>query len=143
MLEIGQVVGNYRVVRKLDEGGMGAVFEGVHDQIDRRVAIKVLHADLSKDEQIVRRFANEARAVNIIRHPGIVEISDFGELPGGLPYIVMEFLDGESLERRLRRRGRLSVEETAFIGYQVASALCAAHGKGIIHRDMKPDEVVV
>ena len=143
MLEIGQTVGNYRIVRKIDEGGMGAVYEGVHDQIDRHVAIKVLHADLLQDSQFVRRLANEARAVNIIKHPGIVEISDFGQIPGGSPYIVMEFLDGESLERRLRRRGKLTSEETALIGYQVASALTAAHAKGIIHRDMKPDNVML
>jgi serine/threonine protein kinase len=143
MLEIGQTVGNYRIVRKIDEGGMGAVYEGVHDQIDRHVAIKVLHSDLSQDSQFVRRLANEARAVNIIKHPGIVEISDFGQIPGGSPYIVMEFLDGESLDRRLRRRGKLTAEETALIGYQVASALTAAHTKGIIHRDMKPDNVML
>src|SRR5437763_1526254 len=104
MVEPGQVIGVYRIVRKLGEGGMGAVFEGVHDAIERHVAIKVLHPEYAQRSEFIARFFNEARAVNRIDHPGLVQISDFGQLPDKTAYIVMEYLKGDSLGARLKQR---------------------------------------
>lgn len=144
MLDIGQVIGSYRILRKLGEGGMGAVFEASHDEIARRAAIKVLHPQFALDPQVAQRFLNEAKAVNQIDHPGIVSIYDVGRLPDGAAYIVMEFLRGETLTARAARRGgRLSVSEALHILRQVASALSAAHQVGIVHRDLKPDNIMI
>jgi serine/threonine protein kinase len=144
MLEIGQVIGCYRILRKLGEGGMGAVFEASHDEIARRTAIKVLHPQFAQDPQVAQRFLNEAKAVNQIDHPGIVSIYDVGRLPDGTSFIVMEFLKGETLTARADRRGgRLSVAEALHVLRQVASALSAAHQAGIVHRDLKPDNIMI
>jgi len=143
-LSPGQLVGNYQVVRKLGEGGMGAVYEALHLTISRRVAIKILHAHLAQQPQFASRFVNEARSVNIIPDPGLVQISDFGHLENGAPYIVMEFLQGETLKKRIDRcGGRLSTEETLRFGGQIAASLAAAHQAGIVHRDLKPDNVMI
>ena len=120
---------------------MGAVYLGEHAMLSRPAAIKILLPALSQNREMVGRFFNEARAATAIRHPGIVEIYDFGFLPDGAAYIAMEMLDGESLASRLRRVGRLPVGATIEIGRQVAAALHAAHSKGITHRDLKPDNV--
>src|SRR5438105_3219147 len=90
-------IGPYRIIGKLGEGGMGEVFEALHNTLGRRVAIKVLHPEYSQKPDVVRRFFNEARAVNQIEHPGIIQVHDFGELPDQTAYIIMEFLRGESL----------------------------------------------
>ena len=129
-------IGNYRVVRKLGEGGMGAVYEAVHEQIGRRAAIKILHAHLSRDSEQVTRFLNEARAVNIVTHPSMVQIYEYGTLPDSSTFIIMEYLEGESLKGRLQRNnGRLG-PDVLRITRQIASALAAAHAKGIIHRGL-------
>src|SRR4051794_153537 len=108
----GQHIGPYRVVREIGRGGMGAVFEAVHTQIERKVAIKLLRSELAQNQQLVTRFFNEARAVNIVNHPSVVQISEFGQLPDGQAYLVMEFLEGESLGARMKRQaGRLSIPE--------------------------------
>jgi len=120
---------------------MGAVYLGEHTMLGRPAAIKVLLPALSQNREMVGRFFNEARAATAIRHPGIVEIYDFGFLPDGAAYIAMEMLDGESLASRLRRVGRLPASATIEIGRQVAAALHAAHSKAITHRDLKPDNV--
>ncbi|HNN91395.1 MAG TPA: serine/threonine-protein kinase [Pseudomonadota bacterium] len=139
-----QYIGPYRVVREIGRGGMGAVFEAVQPQIERRVAIKVLHSQFAQNEQLVRRFSVEARAVNIVNHPSVVQITDFGQLPDGTAYIVMEFLDGESLGSRMKRQGgKLSIVESLRLSRQIAAALAAAHTKNIIHRDLKPDNVMI
>ena len=138
---IGATVGSYRILRQIGEGGMGAVYLGEHAMLGRAAAIKVLLPALSQDREIVGRFFNEARATSAIRHPGIVEIYDFGFLADGAAYIAMEMLDGESLASRLRRAGRLPVAAAIDIGRQVAAALQAAHGRGITHRDLKPDNM--
>ncbi|HMU40347.1 MAG TPA: serine/threonine-protein kinase, partial [Pseudomonadota bacterium] len=131
----GQTIGPYHIVREVGKGGMGAVFEAVNPQIERRVAIKVLHPEYAVNQQVVQRFFNEARAVNIVNHPSVVQISEFGQQPDGTAYIVMEFLDGESLGSRMKRMGgKLSVADTLRLTRQVASALSAAHAKNIIHR---------
>lgn len=139
-----QRIGNYRIVRKLGEGGMGVVFEAVHELINRRAAIKVLHADFSRNPEMATRFLNEARAANIVQHPGIVNIFEFDRLPDGSAYIVMDYLDGDSLTQRLQRHGgRMDPNPALTLILQVAEALTAAHSKGVIHRDLKPDNIMI
>ncbi len=141
---IGKNIGNYRVVAKIGEGGMGAVYLGEHPLIGKRVAIKVLHEDLATKEDIVSRFFIEAKAVNDIGHPNIVDIVDFGKMPGDtgkdVVYFIMEFLDGEGLNARLKREG-VSLNDTVYIMSQCCSALSASHKKNIVHRDLKPENI--
>ncbi len=143
VLKPGDHVGNYRVVRAIGHGGMGIVFEALHGEIGRRVAIKVLHADISSNPEIARRFLNEARLVTQVSHPGLVQVFDFGRLPGGAAYIVMEFLEGLSLGQRLRQEPALQEIEVQQICRQVALALAETHGHRIVHRDLKPDNVML
>jgi eukaryotic-like serine/threonine-protein kinase len=138
---IGQTVGSYQVVGKIAEGGMGVVYRAHHPMLGKVAAIKVLLPEFSANQDIVNRFFNEARAATAIRHPGIVEIYDFGYLPNGMGYIVMEFLDGEPLARRMAQQGRLDERTALSIIRGSASALAAAHAKGIVHRDLKPDNI--
>jgi serine/threonine protein kinase len=140
---IGQSAGSYRIIRQVGQGGMGAVYLGEHLILGRPAAIKILLPELSQNREIVGRFFNEARAVTAIRHPGIVEIYDFGFLPTGAAFIAMEFLEGETLTARLARQRRLDVSAASEIGRQIAAALHAAHMKLITHRDLKPDNVFV
>jgi serine/threonine protein kinase len=137
-------IGPYKIVRLLGKGGMGAVYEGLHEAIERRVAVKVLHSELGRRADMATRFINEARAVNRIDHPGLVQVSDFGQLPDGTAYIVMEFLKGETLGQRLKRiNARLPVTDVIRLGRQMGSALAAAHDKDIVHRDLKPDNIMI
>jgi eukaryotic-like serine/threonine-protein kinase len=138
---VGAVIGNYQLVRKLGEGGMGAVYLGHHQLLGRRAAIKVLLPELSARPDIVNRFFNEARAVTSISDPGIVQVFDFGYHADGSAFIVMEYLDGEPLDRRLARLGRLPVYETMRLARQLAISLAAAHAQHIVHRDLKPENV--
>ncbi|HVY39943.1 MAG TPA: serine/threonine-protein kinase [Polyangia bacterium] len=138
---VGERIGNYQVVQRLGEGGMAAVYLATHPTLGRRVAVKVLNRDLARVEQMVQRFFDEARAASAIGHRGIVEVFDLGTLPSGAPYIVMDYLDGESLAQRVARTGRLSLEAALEIAAQVASVMAAAHGRGIVHRDLKPDNL--
>jgi tRNA A-37 threonylcarbamoyl transferase component Bud32 len=135
------VLGQYRIVKKLGEGGMGAVYLAEHTLLGRRAAVKVLQPNLSSNQDIVQRFFNEARAATAIADPGIVQIFDFGYHTDGSAYIVMEFLEGEPLDARLKRHGRLAPEEALRLLRQVASSLHAAHSRGIIHRDLKPENI--
>src|ERR1043165_1263000 len=137
---LGRTLGNYHVVSKIGEGGMGAVYLARHVTLGRPAAIKVLHPSLSSNQDMVSRFFNEARAATAVRNPGIVEVFDFGVLEDGSAYIVMEFLEGENLGARIRR-GRLPVAATMTIVRAMARALQAAHEQGIVHRDLKPDNV--
>lgn len=141
-LVAGTQIKQYRIVRKLGEGGMGEVFEAINDVLGRHVAIKILHASYAKDPQVVGRFFNEARAANQIDHPGMVQVYEFEQLADGTAYIVMEYLRGESLAARYRR-GRLQFQDVARLGYLIADALAAAHARGIVHRDLKPDNVMI
>ena len=128
----------------IGKGGMGAVYEAIQEPIERRVAIKVLHGRYAQEPEIAQRFFNEARAVNIVDHPGIVQISDYGQLPSGVAYLVMEFLKGDTLGQRLKQNGgKLAVPEVVRISRQIAAALAAAHEKGVIHRDLKPDNIML
>jgi len=140
---VGTHFGSFTVIRKLGEGGMGAVYLAAHRHLDRLAAVKVLLPELSTNEDVVRRFFTEARATSLIDHPGIVEILDCDTLPSGQAYIVMEFLRGEGLAACIRRLGDLRdhFPSVLAIAEQMASALAAAHAKGIIHRDLKPDNV--
>ena len=139
----GQRIGSYRVVRKIGQGGMGAVYEAVHEQLGGKRAIKLLRKELSSDKQIEHRFLNEARAASRVNHSGIVKIDEFGRLPDGSAFIIMEYLHGDALSQRLRSRGgRLPIPDTIRISRQIASALAATHAIQIVHRDLKPEEVV-
>jgi serine/threonine protein kinase len=139
---LGTTLGNYRIERQLGAGGMGVVYEGTHVLLGRTAAVKVLLAKYSQDDSIVQRFFNEARAATAIKHPGIVEIYDFGHAPEGA-YIVMELCDGESLATRIRRRRTMPVVAAVTIVRHIAGTLAVAHAAGIIHRDLKPDNVFV
>ena len=136
----GGTIGPYRVTGVIGQGGMGAVYAAEHALLGRPAAIKVLLPELSQKQDIVMRFFNEARAATAIRHPGIVEIYDFGTHTDGRAYIAMALLHGESLEHRLRR-GPMAFDDGATIGAQAVAALAAAHARGIVHRDLKPDNL--
>ena len=138
---VGQRVNNFEIRRLLAEGGMGAVYEAVHPTLHKKVAIKVLRPELAVDGPTVQRFFNEARAASAIRHHNIIEILGLGLLPGGVPYIMMELLEGECLSRRLAQQGPLPVASAVALAIQIARGLEAAHGAGIVHRDLKPDNV--
>lgn len=139
---IGIRLNNYEIVSLLGEGGMGMVYLARHPYMGRRAAVKVLRPELLHDKLLVARFMEEARATNAIQHPNIIDIIDVGILPETqTPYLMMEFLDGESLASRLQASRPLSVRETVDIACQTASALSAAHACQIIHRDLKPDNL--
>ncbi len=140
---VGTKIQNYRVVRQIGRGGMGNVYEARHEQIDRRAAIKVLHPEFARDAEMAQRFFNEARAVNVVGHPGLVNIHELGSLESGAAYIIMEYLEGDSLRQRMRRPGGCQEEEALRIARQIAGALQAVHAKGIIHRDLKPDNIIL
>ena len=137
-----RAIAGYVLDGEIGRGGMGIVYAATHPLIGKRVAIKILSRELGSDRVALERFLLEARSVNAIGHPNIVDTFDFGILPDGRQYLVMDLLIGETLRTRLRR-GRLPIEEASIILDEVASALGAAHSKGIIHRDLKPDNVFV
>nr|MDQ3297472.1 serine/threonine protein kinase [Myxococcota bacterium] len=136
----GTMVGEYQIDKQLGEGGMGRVFSAIHPVIAKRAAIKVLHPEFSANAEMVQRFIQEARSVNQIGHPNIVDIFAFGALPDGRFYFVMECLRGQSLRDCITKR-RLAPMEALAILETVTSTLEAAHEKGIVHRDLKPDNV--
>jgi len=140
---VGVVIGTYQIVRKLGQGGMGAVYLAQHTLLGRRAAIKVLLPALSAQPEVVNRFFNEARAVTSINDPGIVQVFDFGYHTDGRAFIVMEYLEGEPLDRRLDRLGKLPATEALRLCRQIASSLAAAHAQHIIHRDLKPENIVL
>ncbi|MCZ7680092.1 MAG: serine/threonine protein kinase [Sandaracinaceae bacterium] len=131
----------YRIVRKLGEGGMGAVYEGEHVLIKRRVAIKVLHSQFAQNPDIVARFHREAEAATSIGHPNIVEVTDMGSFPDGTAYMVLELLQGRDWARDIDREGPQPLGKIVHIMSQVCDALAAAHAKGIVHRDLKPENI--
>src|SRR6478609_6165457 len=143
-LEPGQIVeGKYRIVKMIGEGGMGAVYSGENIRINRKVAIKVLHAAYTGNTEVMQRFEREAQAAGTIGNDHILEVLDLGQLGDGDHFIIMEFLEGEPLSGRIKGRGRLAPHEIAPIIRQVLSGLGAAHAAGIIHRDLKPDNIFI
>ena len=140
-LPAGMQVGEYQIERKIGVGGMGVVYGAKHPLIGKRAAVKVLNARLSMDREAVSRFVLEAQAVNQIGHANIVDIFSFGTLEDGRSYFVMEWLQGETLGERLDRLGKLPVREALTILVALCRALEAAHAAGVIHRDLKPDNV--
>jgi serine/threonine-protein kinase len=137
---VGTTIGNYVVRRKIGQGGMGAVYLAEHPRIGRQVAIKVLLPEVSRKPDVVQRFFTEARASSEIRNEHIIDILDFGELPDGTSYIIMEWLDGRSL-RDLIAAGPLELGRALHIARGIGRALAAAHARGIVHRDLKPDNI--
>lgn len=137
------LAGRYEVVAKIGEGGMGAVYEARHKLIGKRVAIKVLLDKYVQKREIVARLEQEARLASSIGHDHIVDITDFGETDDGRTFVVMEYLEGDSLATLLQREGPLPPTRVIALARQVASALGAAHEKGIVHRDVKPDNIFI
>ncbi|HZS37440.1 MAG TPA: protein kinase [Polyangia bacterium] len=139
---VGQEIGSYKLVSKIGEGGMGEVYIGEHLMLRRRVAVKLLLKEFNKEESVVKRFINEARATSQIVHPGIVQIFDFGKTAdGSMVYMIMELLEGDTLLAYARKRGKLPVKEAVAIARQMADALGAAHKQNVVHRDLKPENV--
>ena len=139
---VGAVLaGRYLVKSRIGEGGMGLVYEGLHRDIDKRVAIKVLRDDLSRRPDVVARFRQEAKSASRIGHENIVDISDFGETTRGASYFIMEFLDGEDLANVLGRDVTVDAGRVCAIVLQCCRALSATHAKGIVHRDIKPENI--
>ena len=143
-ISAGQVIdGKYRIVRLLGTGGMGAVYEGENVRIRRKVAIKMLHLSVSTQADVVKRFEREAQASALVGSEHICEVLDLGLLADNTRYMVMEYLDGETLSNRIRQHGRLLPHQTIPLLLQILEALGAAHAAGIIHRDLKPDNVFI
>lgn len=144
---VGQVLGRYRVVRILGEGGMGVVYEVVDTRLDRRAALKILRAELVRDPQISARFLQEAKAASKVVHPGVVHIYEFGQTDDGVLYFVMEYLDGETLSTRMQRAAETPARRLGpsclLPLHQVAKALAAVHKLGFIHRDLKPSNIII
>jgi serine/threonine-protein kinase len=141
---VGQVVGGkYRVVRRLGGGGVAEVYEAVHRQIGRRLALKVLKREYADNSNVVERLLQEARAASAIGHPGIVQVFDLGRMETGEPFLAMELLAGEDLADVLRRKGKLPAPQAIGVCLHVLDALAAAHAAGVVHRDLKPENVVL
>jgi serine/threonine-protein kinase len=132
---------SYRVIRLVGRGGMGTVYEATQLRLNKRVAIKVLAREQSSNEEALARFRREAEVTSQLGHPHIVQVNDFGSTPSGEPYLVMEFLEGEDLDQRIRRARSLPLPTAANIIKQIASALSSTHARGIVHRDLKPANV--
>src|SRR5256714_3801996 len=141
---IGQVLaGKYRIDEKIDEGGMGCVYRATHVLMEKTVAIKVLHPALAADDKIVARFTREAKAASRISNPHAINVTDFGESEKGVVYMVMEYLRGRTLKDIIRSGGPLPLARTVEIVRQVAGALEAAHSEGVVHRDLKSDNIML
>ena len=145
---VDSFVGKYKVTREIGRGGFGVVYEVIQQSIGHRAAAKLLSPALASDpkhQKYIERFIDEARAVNLINHPGVLKIFDLGELPDKTMYILMEYLEGESLQARIDKYQldgkRLSARKIFQLASQLAGALAQAHDRGVIHRDLKPDKI--
>jgi beta-lactam-binding protein with PASTA domain/predicted Ser/Thr protein kinase len=138
-----QIGGRYRIIQRLGGGGMGVVYQAEDMLLGRDVAIKVLRSHLAEDDAFRHRFAREGRSAAALSHPNIVQVYDVGETPEGVPYLVMEYVSGPTLEKVLAERGALGEREAVDIAAQVAAALAEAHRRGVVHRDIKPLNILV
>ena len=133
--------GRYRVIKPLGEGGMGQVYLAEHEAIQKRIALKVLHAEYAHKGDIVARFQQEAISASRIKHPNVLDVFDFGQLENGCFYLAMEFLEGNDLSAEIQKSRVIDPYRGLRISLQICRALAAAHGKGVVHRDMKPENV--
>ena len=140
-MNTGDFLGRYRVVRKIGEGGMGEVFLAEDQKLNRQIAVKVLSADFAADQDRMARFVHEAISASALNHPNIITIHEIND-DHDPPFIAMEYVEGETLGRRMRERP-LEIHETLDIAIQVATALAAAHDANVVHRDVKPDNVIL
>ena len=141
---LGQILaGKYKIEKLIKTGGMGSVYRGRHVLMDKTVAIKVLRPSLAGDDAVVARFSREAKAASKISHPHAVSVTDFGEAENGVVFLVMEYLDGRTLKEVIVKEGPLSLGRAVEIVRQVAGALDAAHGQGVIHRDLKSENIML
>lgn len=141
---LGQILAEkYRIDERLSEGGMGTVYRGTHVLMDKTVAIKVLRPSLAADEKIVARFSREARAASRISHPHALSVTDFGESENGVVFLVMEYLSGKTLKEIIREDGPMALPRAVEIIRQVGGALDAAHAEGVVHRDLKSDNIML
>jgi serine/threonine-protein kinase len=141
---VGQVLaGKYRIEERLSTGGMGTVYRGTHVLMDKTVAVKVLLPSLAADEKIVARFSREARAASKISHPHALSVTDFGEAESGVVFLVMEYLSGKTLKEVIREDGPMQLPRAVEILRQVGGALDAAHAEGVVHRDLKSDNIML
>jgi serine/threonine-protein kinase len=140
---LGTSIGNYRLDKILGRGGMGTVYSGEHVYIKKAVAVKVLHPQFARYQEAIHRFLREARAATSINHANIVDVTDFGIMPEGPVYFVMEYLEGKSLEDLIEKDGAVELHRALNIANQIALALEAAHAVGVIHRDLKPDNIML
>jgi serine/threonine-protein kinase len=137
------VAGRYRIVQRLGQGGMGQVYRAEHVRMGSSCAIKIMNPALEQDPEAMGRFAREATHASRIDHPNVARVHDFGETEDGLLFIAMEFVEGETLSAILEREGAMEAARAAGIAWQVADALSAAHSLGTVHRDIKPDNIIV
>ena len=141
---LGQTLASkYLVERLIKRGGMGSVYEGKHVLMDKTVAIKVLRPSLALDDDLVRRFSREAKAASRISHPHAVRVTDFGESEDGVVFLVMEYLDGRTLKDLIKSEGPMPLDQAAEVVRQVSGALDAAHEQGVVHRDLKSDNIML
>ncbi|HKE16717.1 MAG TPA: serine/threonine-protein kinase [Kofleriaceae bacterium] len=138
---LGGIIGGHKLIASLGSGRIGVVYRAEDRLLGRTAAVKVLHAELCASEQIVQRFFAEARSASAARHPGIADIYTFGFATDGVAYIAMEFLDGETLGKRLEREGVLPLDRAIAIAAQVAAAIAVAHERKIVHRNLKPNNI--
>ena len=137
-----QLSGRYRLESKLGSGGMSTVYLAIDEVLDRQVAVKVLHREISDQEDQLERFRREARAVASLSHPNLVAVIDAGD-DGGHPYIVFEYVPGETLKKRIDAEGRLGLDEATAYAIEIGRGLAAAHAARLIHRDVKPQNVLI
>ncbi|HEV8247933.1 MAG TPA: serine/threonine-protein kinase, partial [Polyangiaceae bacterium] len=135
------VAGRYKVIKPLGEGGMGQVYLAEHVAIEKRIALKVLHAEYAHKGDIVARFQQEAISASRIKHPNVLDVFDFGQLDNGCFYLAMEFLEGNDLADEIQKNRVLEPHRGLRFALQICRALAAAHAKGVVHRDMKPENV--
>ncbi|HTL38769.1 MAG TPA: serine/threonine-protein kinase [Kofleriaceae bacterium] len=137
------VVGSYRLVREIGRGGMGTVYEARHVVLPRRAAIKVMHGELRRQPGMATRVVQEASILEDIRHPGVVRVYECSLLPDHRPYIAMELVEGETLASRLLHQGALAPLEVATLLAEICDVLASVHARGVIHRDLKPDNILL